>query len=45
MYNTYETYQAEIEYRADRIRKQLGRTRRVRKPFLRKPAQATDQNR
>jgi hypothetical protein len=41
--NTFETYQAEIEYRSNRIRKDLGsrRTRRVRNPFVRKPAQAT----
>jgi len=39
MYNTFDTYQAEIEYRANKIRKDLGRTRRVRNPFVRKPAQ------
>jgi hypothetical protein len=39
MHNTFETYQAEIEYRANRIRKDIGRSRRVRSPFVRKPAQ------
>jgi hypothetical protein len=38
MHNTFETYQAEIEYRANRIRKDMGRRRRVRSPFVRKPA-------
>jgi hypothetical protein len=41
MYNTYDTYQAEIEYRSNRARKEIGRNRRVRVPFVRKPAQAT----
>ena len=42
MFNTFETYQAEIEYRSNRIRKDVGRSgRRVRAPFVRKPAQAT----
>jgi len=41
MYNTFDTYQAEIEYRGNRIRKDVGRNRRVRVPFVRKPAQAT----
>ena len=41
MYNTFDTYQAEIEYRSNRIRKDVGRNgRRVRTPFVRKPAQA-----
>jgi hypothetical protein len=42
MFNTFDTYQAEIEYRSNRIRKDVGRnSRRVRVPFVRKPAQAT----
>jgi hypothetical protein len=42
MYNTFDTYQAEIEYRSNRIRKDVGRNgRRVRSPFARKHAQAT----
>ena len=42
MYNTFETYQAEIEYRSNKIRKDIGRNRnRVRAPFLRRPAEAT----
>jgi hypothetical protein len=41
-FNTFDTYQAEIEYRGNRIRKDVGRhSRRVRLPFLRRPAQAT----
>ena len=41
-YNTFDTYQAEIEYRSNRIRRDVGRnSRRVRNPFVRKPAQAT----
>jgi hypothetical protein len=41
MYNTFDTYQAEIEYRSNRIRKDVGRSgRRVRRPFGRKPSQA-----
>ncbi len=40
MYNTFETYQAEIEYRSSRARKEIGRNRRTRVPFVRKPAQA-----
>ena len=41
-FNTLDTYQAEIEYRSNRIRKDVGRnSRRVRVPFARKPAQAT----
>jgi hypothetical protein len=40
-FNTFDTYQAEIEYRSNRIRKDVGRNnRRVRVPFVRKPAQA-----
>ena len=39
MYNTFDTYQAEIEYRSNRIRKDVGRnSRRVRVPFVRRPA-------
>ena len=42
-FNTFETYQAEIEYRSNRIRKDVGRhsSRRVRVPFVRRPAEAT----
>ncbi len=41
-FNTYDTYQAEIEYRSNRIRKDVGRNaRRVRVPFVRRPAEAT----
>jgi hypothetical protein len=40
-FNTMDTYQAEIEYRRNRIRKDMGRTsRRVRNPFVRRPAEA-----
>jgi hypothetical protein len=40
--NTFDTYQAEIEYRSNRIRKDVGRTsRRVRRPFVRRPSEAT----
>jgi hypothetical protein len=43
MYNTFDTYQAEIEYRSNRIRKDVGRntTRRVRRPFVRRPSEAS----
>ena len=42
MYNTFDTYQAEIEYRSNRIRKDVGRnSRRVRVPFVRRPAEAS----
>ncbi len=43
-FNTFDTYQAEIEYRSNRIRKDVGRHshgRRLRVPFVRRPAQAT----
>jgi len=42
-FNTFDTYQAEIEYRRNRIRKDIGRHtgRRVRIPFVRRPAEAT----
>ena len=44
-FNTFETYQAEIEYRSNRIRKDVGRNgRRVRVPFGRKSAQADRTN-
>lgn len=40
-FNTFDTYQAEIEYRSNRIRKDVGRnSRRVRVPFVRRPAEA-----
>jgi hypothetical protein len=42
-FNTFDTYQAEIEYRRNRIRKEWGRNSsgRVRVPFVRRPAEAT----
>jgi hypothetical protein len=42
-FNTFDTYQAEIEYRGNRIRKDVGRNtgRRVRVPFVRRPAGTT----
>jgi len=40
--HTFDTYQAEIEYRGNRIRKDVGRnSRRVRRPFVRRPSEAT----
>jgi hypothetical protein len=40
--NTFDTYQAEIEYRSNRIRKDFGRsTRRVRRPFARRQSEAS----
>jgi hypothetical protein len=41
-FNTMDTYQAEIEYRRNRIRKDVGRhtSRRVRNPFVRRLADA-----
>jgi hypothetical protein len=46
-FNTYDTYQAEIEYRGNRIRKDVGRhsSRRVRVPFVRRPAEASRNSR
>ena len=42
MYNNFDTYQAEIEYRSNRIRRDMGRNgRRVRAPFGRKSTRAT----
>jgi hypothetical protein len=43
MSNTFDTYQAEIEYRSNKIRKDIaGRSRRhVRVPFVRRAAEAT----
>ena len=39
--NTFDTYTAEVEYRSNRIRKDVGRnSRRVRVPFVRRPAEA-----
>jgi hypothetical protein len=39
---TTNAYQAEIEYRSNRIRKDVGRhSRRVRVPFVRRPAEAS----
>jgi hypothetical protein len=41
-FNTFDTYSAEIEYRSNRIRRDVGRnSRRVRVPFVRRPAEAT----
>jgi hypothetical protein len=40
MNNTFDTYQAEIEYRANRIRKEISGDRRVRNPFVRKPTRS-----
>ena len=42
-FNTYDTYQAEIAYRRNRIRTEWGRSssRRVRVPFVRRPAEAS----
>ena len=41
-FNTFDTYQAEIEYRVNRIRKDVSRnSRRVRVPFVRRPSEAT----
>ena len=40
--NTYDTYQAEIEYRGNKIRKDLaGPSRRFRVPFVRRPGETT----
>jgi hypothetical protein len=40
--HTFDTYQAEIEYRSNRIRKDVGRnSRRVRRPFVRRPSEAS----
>jgi hypothetical protein len=40
--NTYDTYQAEIAYRSNRIRKDFGRnTRRFRRPFTRRQSEAS----
>ena len=41
-FNTYDTYQAEIEYRSNRIRKDVGRNQPSRPvPFVRRPAEAS----
>jgi len=41
-FNNFDTYQAEIEYRSNRIRRDIGRnTRRFRVPFVRRPADST----
>ena len=42
---TVDTFQAEIDYRSDRIRKGAAkqrRHRRTRVPFVRRPAEASD---
>jgi hypothetical protein len=45
-FNTFDTYQAEIEYRSNRIRKDVGRnSRRVRVPFVRRPSEAARSSR
>ena len=45
-FNTFDTYRAEIEYRGNRIRKDVGRnSRRIRKPFGRRSAGATSTSR
>ena len=36
---TDNTYQAEIAYRSDRIRNGVGRKRRTRTPFVRRPSE------
>jgi hypothetical protein len=43
MSNTFETYQAEIQYRSNKIRSDItGQSRRhFRVPFVRRPAEAT----
>jgi hypothetical protein len=43
MSNTFDTYQAEIEYRSNKIRKDItaGSRRHVRIPFVRRSAEAT----
>ncbi len=41
MNNTYDTYTAELEYRSNRIRTDVGRNRRrVRLPFVRRAAES-----
>jgi hypothetical protein len=43
--NTYETYQAEIAYRSNRLRKDAGRNgRRARRPFVRRQSEASNTN-
>jgi hypothetical protein len=42
MYRTIETFQAEIDYRANKARDEIGRSRRVRRSFGRKPLQSSD---
>jgi hypothetical protein len=43
--NTYDTYQAEIAYRSNRLRKDAGRNgRRARRPFVRRQSEATSTN-
>jgi hypothetical protein len=43
MSNTFDTYQAEVEYRSNKIRKDIaGHPRRhFRNPFVRRPAETT----
>ena len=42
-FNPFDSYRAVIEYRSNRIRKEMGNRngRRVRVPFVRRPAEAT----
>jgi hypothetical protein len=41
--NTYDTYQAEIAYRSNRLRKDVGRNgRRARRPFVRRQSEASN---
>ncbi len=46
MVNTFDTYQAEIEYRSNKIRKDISghHRRHVRVPFVRRPSEATRAN-
>ncbi|QIG45466.1 hypothetical protein G5V58_24380 [Nocardioides anomalus] len=43
MFNTPDTYRAEIEYRSEKIRRDIEGHRRVRSPFSRKAAPRTRQ--
>jgi hypothetical protein len=45
MSNTFESYQAEIQYRSNKIRNSFSRSRRVRTPFVRRPAEASRSSR
>ena len=43
MFNNFDVYEAELEYRRNRIRTGVGRrsSHRVRVPFTRRPAEST----